>query len=86
MLRNLTLALKSFLSDKRGSLTTEYVTIAAIGSVVAIALMYQIGGGDDGRGGMAGLVNTLSDELDAAASNIEGSVSGSQGGGSEQGS
>lgn len=70
---------KAFLADKSGAITAEYVTIAAIGSVIAIALAYQIGGGDDGKSGMAGLATSLTNELDAAASNIDGVVSGNGG-------
>lgn len=72
----------SFLKNKSGAMTMEYITIAAIGTVVAIAVMYQIGGGDDGSQGMTGLVNALSGELGTATTNIEGSVAGASGNGS----
>ncbi|MEL7465883.1 MAG: hypothetical protein AAFN79_17565 [Pseudomonadota bacterium] len=69
-------AFSEFLRDKSGAMTIEYITIAAIGTVLAIAFMYQIGGGDDGDAGMTGLVNALSGELGQATTNIEGSVQG----------
>ncbi|MEL6795047.1 MAG: hypothetical protein AAFP78_16435 [Pseudomonadota bacterium] len=69
-------AVRTFLRDKSGAMTIEYITIAAIGAVLAIGFMYQIGGGDDGSSGMTGLVNTLSSELGQATTNIEGSVQG----------
>ena len=68
--------IRAFLGDKSGAMTIEYITIAAIGTVLAIAFMYQIGGGDDGDAGMTGLVNALSGELGQATTNIEGSVQG----------
>ena len=74
MFDKLTSSLKAFFSDKAGAITIEYVTIAAIGSVIAIAVLYQIGGGDDGRSGVSGLVTSLSGELDAASGNIGGAV------------
>lgn len=74
-------AIRAFLRDKSGAMTIEYITIAAIGTVLAIAFMYQIGGGDDGDAGMTGLVNALSGELGQATTNIEGSVQGAGGSG-----
>ena len=68
--------IRQFVRDKSAAITIEYVTIAAIGSVIAIAATYQIGGGDDGRSGVSGLVSALSSELDSAAANIGGSTSG----------
>lgn len=71
--------LRAFISDKSAAMTVEYITIAAIGAVVAILFSYQIMGGDDGNSGVSGLVGALTGELDAAATNIEGSVQGAGG-------
>ena len=74
-MRKLVNALKGFASEKKAAMTIEYVTIASIGAVLAMLFMYEIMGGDDGNSGVAGLVDALSGELDAAATSIEGAVS-----------
>lgn len=63
---------RSFVEDKSGAVTVDWVALTAAVVVIGIGLVYAVFG--TGQDGVAGLVDNLTGELNQAATNIEGSV------------
>lgn len=63
-----------FVEDKSGAVTVDWVALTAAVVVIGIGLVYAVFG--TGTDGVAGLVDNLTSELGAAATNIDGVVSG----------
>lgn len=69
---NLTKTFRSFVADKSGAVTVDWVALTAAVVIIGIGIVYTVFG--SGSDGVSGLVTNLTSEMSTAANNLSGAV------------